>query len=108
MGIQDHLALHQERCVLLSPHEAHLLQEKKEGVILITKATDPAWTPLFLLVDAVVVESGGTLSHSAIVAREFGIPCVLSVNNLLDHIETGDFVRVNGSSGKIDLLKKQE
>ena len=74
-----------------------------ESKVLVCSITDPAWTPLFLQVSAVVVETGGVLSHSAIVAREFGIPCVFAIPDLLTMIRSGDILQVNGSEGSVTV-----
>ena len=93
---------------LRSLDDIHLLTEaskKYKNVILLTFATDPAWTPIFLHVSGIIVECGGILSHSAIVAREFGLPCVMGVNDVTSLLKTGDNVHLDGSTGKIHILK---
>ena len=75
------------------------------GDILLCRYTDPSWTPLFVLASAVISDTGGPLSHSAIVAREYNIPAVLGIGNATDLLEDGDEVFVDGSSGKVILLK---
>lgn len=69
------------------------------GGILVAPSTDPAWTPLFLRAGALVMEAGGYLSHGAIVAREFGIPAVVNVQGILEHVATGDMLDVDAASG---------
>ena len=71
------------------------------GDILVARATDPAWTPLFGVVAAVVTETGGALSHAAIVAREVGIPAVLAVPGALEHLVEGTEVQVDGARGTV-------
>jgi pyruvate,water dikinase len=78
------------------PSEAAELQP---GSILVASATDPAWTPIFLKTAAVVVEVGGYLSHSAIVAREFGIPALANVHGILSQISSGDLLEIDGERG---------
>jgi pyruvate,water dikinase len=63
----------------------------------------PAWTPLFGIAAAVVTETGGVLSHCAIVAREYGIPAVVGAYGATDVIRTGQRISVNGSTGIITL-----
>jgi pyruvate,water dikinase len=75
----------------------------EEGDILVIPFSDVSWTPLFAKAKAVISESGGMLSHSAIVAREYNIPAVVSVQGALE-LEDGTVVRVDGSSGEITVL----
>ncbi len=79
----------------------------KPGDILFCRMTMPAWTPLFGVVGAVVADSGGPLSHCAIVAREYGIPCVAGTQNGTSVIKDGMQVRVDGSTGIVTILGKQ-
>ena len=74
------------------------------GYILVCPSTDPAWVPLFVSAAGLVMESGGTLSHGAIVAREFGLPAVAGVPELMRRIETGRRIRVDGGRGVVTLL----
>ena len=64
-------------------------------------ATDPSWTPLFLIAGGIVLEEGGPLSHAAIVAREFGLPAVLNVTGAMRHLEEGSEVEVDGTAGVV-------
>lgn len=66
--------------------------------------TNPAWVVLFTKVHGLVTEAGGTMSHPAVVAREFGIPAVVGTTNAGDRIKTGDRVRVNGTTGVVEIL----
>jgi pyruvate,water dikinase len=77
----------------------------KDGDVLVIPFSDPSWTPLFSKARAVISESGGILSHCSIVAREYGIPAVVSVKGALQ-IEDGSKVEVDGYTGKITMLKK--
>ena len=72
--------------------------------ILVCRYTDPEWTPLFALAAGVVVDTGGTLSHAAIVAREYGIPAVLATGNATSVIKDGDMILVDASQGIVNLL----
>ncbi|HLZ68641.1 MAG TPA: PEP-utilizing enzyme, partial [Dehalococcoidia bacterium] len=65
--------------------------------------TDAPWTPLFVPAAAVVVETGGLLSHAATVAREFGIPAVVAVKGATRLIKTGQLVTVDGSTGQVTV-----
>ena len=63
--------------------------------------TDPGWTPLFLRAAAIVMETGGYLSHGAIVAREYGIPAVANVPGILEALADSDPVLVDGTAGPV-------
>jgi pyruvate,water dikinase len=76
----------------------------KEGDILVCRMTNPAWVVLFTKVKGLVTEAGGTTSHPAVVAREFGIPAVVGTGNAGERISTGDRIRVNGATGVVELL----
>jgi pyruvate,water dikinase len=91
-------------CVLKHPSEGHKLQS---GDILIAHSTDPGWTPLFLQAAGLVVETGGYLSHGAIVAREFAIPAVVNLPGILDRLKDGDMVEVDGRVGEVRVLEEQ-
>jgi len=75
------------------------------GDVLVANRTDPGWVPLFPSAAAVVVERGSVLSHSAIVAREFGIPCVVGIRNALSTLQDGQPVEVNGSTGTVRVVE---
>ena len=77
--------------------------ELEAGEVLIAPFTDAAWTPLFVPAAAVVVETGGLLSHAATVAREFGIPAVVAVAGATHHIRDGQTVTVDGAAGTIRI-----
>ena len=87
--------------VLYSPQEGARLQP---GEILVAPSTDPGWTPLFLLASGLVMETGGYLSHGAIVAREYGIPAVLNVHLATQHIPDGSPILLDGAQGVVQLL----
>lgn len=80
------------------------LSRVRPGDVLLAHSTDPAWTPLFPLIAAVVTETGGVLSHAAIVAREVGIPAVLAVPEALERLEEGTEVRVDGDRGTVTVV----
>ena len=75
----------------------------QQGEVLVCTYTDPEWTPLFTLAAAVVVDSGGTLSHAAIVAREYKIPCVLATGNATKLLKDGNMVIVDGTDGRVTV-----
>jgi pyruvate,water dikinase len=76
----------------------------QQGEILVCRMTNPAWVVLFTKIAGLVTEAGGTVSHPAVVAREFGIPAVVGTGNAGARIKTGDRVRVNGATGVVELL----
>lgn len=78
-----------------------------DGDILVCYSTNPSWTPLFTLVEAVVIDIGSTASHGAIVARELGIPCVINTGNGSRIIRNGDLIRVDGTTGIVTILERQ-
>ena len=77
--------------------------ELEEGDVIVAAGTDPAWTALFYQADAVVVDVGGPMSHSAIAAREIGIPCVVNVKDGTTMIREGQQITVDGSTGEVLL-----
>ena len=79
----------------------------RPGDVLVARATDPGWTPLFLIAAAAVVERGGMLSHAAIVAREVGIPVVVDVAHAASAFVDGEKVRVDGDSGLVEAVGDQ-
>jgi pyruvate,water dikinase len=86
--------------VIHNPEEVNSL----DGDILVTSSTDPGWVTLFPSASAIIVERGSLLSHSAIVSREMGIPCIVSVTGLLKTLNTGDVVEMDGSTGEIKII----
>jgi pyruvate,water dikinase len=71
--------------------------------ILVCPSTDPAWVPLFVHARGLVMETGGVLSHGAIVAREFGLPAVAGIPGIHRRLRTGQVIRVNGSNGQVSV-----
>jgi rifampicin phosphotransferase len=88
--------------VITDPAEPGDLQP---GDVMIAPLTDPAWTPLFMAAGAVVVNVGGQISHSIIVCRELGLPCVVSATDATMRIPNGAMVEVNGDTGTVTVLK---
>ncbi|MBN1930690.1 MAG: hypothetical protein JW786_03680 [Desulfobacterales bacterium] len=76
----------------------------KQGEILIAHNTDPGWTPLFVTASGVIVEMGGILNHCAIVAREYGIPAVVGINDITKKINDGQLIRVDGGTGVVEFI----
>ncbi len=88
--------------VVYDPHHARL----EHGEILVCPGTDPSWTPLFLAAGGLVMEVGGMMTHGAVVAREYGIPAVVSVTQATTRLKTGQRVRVDGSRGEVSILEE--
>ena len=78
------------------------------GEILVAERTDPGWVTIFPLVTGMIMERGSLLSHSAIVARELGLPCVVGVENACEWLHDGDWVEINGATGTIRRLTADE
>jgi pyruvate,water dikinase len=79
--------------------------EVKDGEILVCRMTNPAWVVLFTKIAGLVTDAGGVASHPAVVSREFGIPAVVGTSSATERIKTGDRVRVNGSTGVVEVLR---
>jgi pyruvate,water dikinase len=71
------------------------------GSVLVAPATDPSWTPAFFKASAIVMETGGYLSHGAIVARELGIPAVANVPGIMRSINSGDYLEIDANRGLV-------
>ena len=76
----------------------------KDGEILVCRMTNPAWVVLFTKIAGLVTDAGGVAAHPAVVSREFGIPAVVGTSDATQRIGTGDRVRVNGSTGVVEIL----
>ncbi|MBE0525646.1 MAG: phosphoenolpyruvate protein kinase, partial [Candidatus Thorarchaeota archaeon] len=88
--------------VLNSIEEVSLV---RAGEILVVPRTDPGWTPVFSKIGGLITETGGILSHGAVVSREFGIPAVTNVRNACQIFKTGQRVTVDGNNGMVILLE---
>ena len=77
-----------------------------EGDILVTEFTDPSWTPAFVSIKGLITEVGGLATHGAIIAREFGLPAVVSVKDATKLIKDGQLIRLNGTEGYIEILSE--
>lgn len=80
------------------------INKLKKGDILVTKQTDPGWICVFPMISGLIVEKGGVLSHSAIVAREFGVPAVVGIPHITEYLKDGQEVIINGDTGVIECL----
>ncbi|MGI9058708.1 MAG: phosphoenolpyruvate synthase, partial [Ktedonobacteraceae bacterium] len=86
--------------VILNMEDADL----EDGDILVTSFTDPSWTPLFVSIKGLVTEVGGLMTHGAVIAREYGLPAVVNVENATKLINDGQRIRVNGTEGYVEIL----
>lgn len=77
-----------------------------KGDILVTASTDPGWVTLFPSAGGILVERGSLLSHSAIVSRELGKPCIVGITGLLSRLKTGDWVEMDGSTGCVKIIRE--
>jgi pyruvate,water dikinase len=87
--------------VILDLAEADL----EAGDILVTAYTDPSWTPLFVAISGLVTEVGGLMTHGAVIAREYGLPAVVGVENATRLIRDGQRIRLHGADGYVELLQ---
>ncbi|NEU58766.1 PEP/pyruvate-binding domain-containing protein [Halorussus sp. MSC15.2] len=83
-------------------------QSISKGEILVAPSTDVGWTPLFQDAAGLVMEVGGRMTHGALVAREYGIPAVVSVANATNEIRTGERIRIDGERGTVELLDRTD
>jgi phosphohistidine swiveling domain-containing protein len=90
--------------VVLDPN----FEDVEPGEILVAPSTDPSWSSIMFLSSALVVDIGGALSHAAIVARELGVPCVVSTVSGSRTIHTGDLCRVDGTTGIVTILSRPD
>jgi phosphohistidine swiveling domain-containing protein len=86
--------------VVWDPQGAQL----EPGEILVCPATDPAWTPLFLVAGGLVMEVGGLMTHGSVVAREYGIPAIVGVSQAATRLQTGQRVRLDATAGQVLIL----
>jgi pyruvate,water dikinase len=85
--------------IVLSPHDANL-----NGEIMVARRTDPGWVPLFPSVSGIIIERGSVLSHSAVVAREMGIPTIVGLRGITNKIENGEKIHMNGATGVVQRI----
>jgi pyruvate,water dikinase len=88
--------------VILNIDDADL--EKDD--ILVTPFTDPSWTPLFVSIKGLITEVGGLMTHGAVIAREYGLPAVVGVENATQLIKDGQHIRLNGTDGYVEILRE--
>ncbi|MCH4888111.1 phosphoenolpyruvate synthase [Acidaminobacter sp. JC074] len=77
-----------------------------EGDILVTEFTDPSWTPAFVSIKGLITEVGGLTTHGAVIAREYGLPAIVSVKDATDLIKDGQKIRLNATEGFVEILEE--
>jgi pyruvate,water dikinase len=87
-------------------HDVSEFGKLQAGDVLVARATNPAWTPLFQRAAAIIVDTGGSASHAAIVAREYGVPAVMGTMHGTSTLQDGQWIQVDGSRGLV--LKAEE
>lgn len=90
--------------VIRTPAELGQLRPRE---VIVCEATTPSWTPAFAAAAACVCDQGGSLTHAAIVSREYGVPCVTGTRRATELIATGDLVEVDGGAGRVRVLKRR-
>ena len=90
--------------VLSTPFEKPL----ERGEVLVARMTDPGWTPLFPVCEAVILEVGGALQHGALVAREYNKPCVAGIEDCVSRFSDGQLVEVDGTRGIVRIIDEHE
>jgi pyruvate,water dikinase len=81
------------------------LGKVQAGDIMVTRSTDPGWTPIFGLLGGLIMESGGQLSHGAVVAREYGLPAVAGIAGVTQLLHDGQEVLLDGLSGTVTVVR---
>ena len=82
-------------------YDINFISKVRAGEILVVPQTDPGWTPIFSKVGGLITETGGILSHGAVVSREYGIPAVTNITNACSIFKTGQIVTINGFDGTV-------
>ena len=90
--------------VLMDPYEKPI----QAGEILVARFTEPSWTPLFINCEGVLMEIGGPMQHGAIIAREYGIPCVSGIDNATKLVKDGDLLELDGSNGTVQIIDEKK
>jgi len=87
-------------------HSAAELGQVQAGTVLVAPGVDSAWTPVFGLLSALVLEHGGQLSHAAVIAREYGLPAVVGIEGAASAFRDGELVIVDGTRGIVERLEQ--
>ena len=82
-------------------NDINLISTVRGGEIIVVPQTDPGWTPVFSKIGGLITETGGILSHGAVVSREYGIPAVTNITNASKIFKTGQIVKINGFNGTV-------
>jgi pyruvate,water dikinase len=80
------------------------IETLEAGEILVARSTDPGWIAAFVNAAGIIAERGSLLSHSAIVAREMGVPCIVGLKGATEWLRTGDLIRLDGGAGTVERL----
>jgi len=91
--------------VIRTVEDANKLQE---GEIMVVSLTDVGWTPYYCLASGLITEIGSCLSHGVVVAREYGLPTIVSVKDIMHSIKDGDVITMDGTKGTVTLVSKEE
>jgi phosphohistidine swiveling domain-containing protein len=86
--------------------DIHATASLTKSDILVTRFTDPGWTPVLARVGGVITEVGGLLSHAAVIGREYCIPAILNLSNATRLVHDGDLIKINGKTGVVEILEK--
>ncbi|MBW2380808.1 MAG: phosphoenolpyruvate synthase [Deltaproteobacteria bacterium] len=88
--------------------DLHDLGNTEPGEILVAANIDPGWTHVFPMLAGLITETGGVLSHGALLAREYGIPAVMGISGATERFQTGETVEIDGSSGSVERIAEQD
>jgi pyruvate,water dikinase len=91
--------------VIRSVEDANKLEQ---GEIMVVSLTDVGWTPYYCLASGLITEIGSCLSHGVVVAREYGLPTIVSVKDIMRSIKDGDIITMDGTKGTVTLVEKAE
>lgn len=86
-------------------HDINVISTVRAGEIIVVPQTDPGWTPVFSKIGGLITETGGVLSHGAVISREYGIPAVTNISNACKMFKDGQLVKINGFNGTVTPQK---